>query len=95
MVKCTGRGLVVKRPGVLSKVQMLTLVLGVVVFSLLPKFFGVLGLVAGSSLHNSNSFQNLFRQAGVLPETITNNKGQAENHVRSNGTAPCPSQLSS
>ena len=36
MVKCTGRGLVVKRPGVLSKVQMLTLVLGVGVFSLLP-----------------------------------------------------------
>ena len=28
-VKCTGRGLVLKRPGVLSKVQMLTLVLGV------------------------------------------------------------------
>ena len=37
MVKCTGRGLVVKRPGVLSKVQMLNLVLGVGVFSLLPK----------------------------------------------------------
>ena len=37
MVKCTGRGLAVKRPGVLSKVQMLTLVLGVGVFSLLPK----------------------------------------------------------
>ena len=37
MVKCTGRGLVVKRPGVLSKVQMLTLVLGVGVFSLLPR----------------------------------------------------------
>ena len=36
MAKCTGRGLVVKRPGVLSKVQMLTLVLGVGVFSLLP-----------------------------------------------------------
>ena len=35
MVKCTGRGLVVKRPGVLGKVQMLTLVLGVGVFSLL------------------------------------------------------------
>ena len=34
--KYTGRGLVVKRPGVLSKVQMLTLVLGVGVFSLLP-----------------------------------------------------------
>ena len=38
MVKYTGRGLVVKRPGVFSKVQMLTLVLGVGVFSLLPKF---------------------------------------------------------
>ena len=36
MVKCTGRGLVVKWPGVLSKVQMLNLVLGVGVFSLLP-----------------------------------------------------------
>ena len=32
----TGRGLVVKRPGILSKVQMLNLVLGVGVFSLLP-----------------------------------------------------------
>ena len=38
MVKYTGRGLVVNRPGVLSKVQMLNLVLGVGVFSLLPKF---------------------------------------------------------
>ena len=37
MVKCTGRGLVVKRPGVLSKVQMLNLVLGVGVFSPLPR----------------------------------------------------------
>ena len=37
MVKCTRKGLVVKRPGVLSKVQMLNLVLGVGVFSLLPK----------------------------------------------------------
>ena len=36
MVKYTGRGLVVKRAGVLSKVQMLNLVLGVGVFSLLP-----------------------------------------------------------
>ena len=36
MVKYTGSGLVVKRPGVLSKVQMLNLVLGVGVFSLLP-----------------------------------------------------------
>ena len=37
MVKYTGMGLVVKRPGVLSKVQVLSLVLGVGVFSLLPK----------------------------------------------------------
>ena len=37
MVKYTGRGLVVKRPGVLSEVQILTLVLGVGVFSLLPR----------------------------------------------------------
>ena len=36
MVKYTGRGLVVKRPGVLSKIQILTLVLGVGVFSVLP-----------------------------------------------------------
>ena len=36
MVKYTGRGLVVKRPGVLSKVQPLNLVLGAGVFSLLP-----------------------------------------------------------
>ena len=35
MVKCTGGGLVVKQP--VSKVQMLNLVLGVGVFSLLPK----------------------------------------------------------
>ena len=37
VVKYTGRGLVVKRPGVLSKVQILNLVLGVGVFSLLPR----------------------------------------------------------
>ena len=36
MVKCTGRGLVVKRPGVLTRVQTLNLVLGVGVFSFLP-----------------------------------------------------------
>ena len=42
MVKHTGRGLVVKRPGFLSKVQMLNLVLGVGVFSLLPNL-GVRG----------------------------------------------------
>ena len=39
MVKYTGRGLVVKRPGVLSKVQMLNLVLGVGVFP----FFQITG----------------------------------------------------
>ena len=37
----TGRGLVVKRPGVLSKVQMLNLILGVGVFSLLPNCAGI------------------------------------------------------
>ena len=36
MVKCTGKGLVVERPGVLSKVQMLTLVLEVGVFKKTP-----------------------------------------------------------
>ena len=36
MVKYIGRGLVVKRLGVLTKVQMLNLALGVGVFSLLP-----------------------------------------------------------
>ena len=36
MVDYTGRGFVVKCPGVLSEVQMLNLVLGVGVFSLLP-----------------------------------------------------------
>ena len=39
MVKYIGRGLVVKQPGVLTKVQMLNLVLGVGVFSLLPNPF--------------------------------------------------------
>ena len=43
MVKCTGRGLVVKRPGVLSKVQMLKFVLGVGVFSLLSSVFSTSG----------------------------------------------------
>ena len=37
MVKYIGKGLVAKRPGVLSKVQMLNLVLGVGVSSLLPR----------------------------------------------------------
>ena len=42
MAKCTGRGLVVKRPGVLSKVQMLNLVLGV--GGLFPSSNAMLGL---------------------------------------------------
>ena len=50
MLKCAGWGLVVKRPGVLSKVQILNLVLGVGVFSLLPilgAFPGTLVLTKG------------------------------------------------
>ena len=47
MVKCTGRGLVVKRPGALSKVQMLNLVLGVGVFSLLPSKSPIVVLLKG------------------------------------------------
>ena len=39
MVKCTGRGLVVMQPGVLSKVQMLNLVLGVGSFPFFQEFF--------------------------------------------------------
>ena len=51
MVKYTGRRLVVKRPGVRSKVQMLDLVLGVGVFSLLPKYIpGVLEKFEENSL---------------------------------------------
>ena len=38
VVKYTGRGVVVKQPGVLRKVQMLNRVLGVGVFSLLPTY---------------------------------------------------------
>ena len=38
MVKYTGRGLVVERPEVLSKVQMLNLVLGVGVFPFFQTF---------------------------------------------------------
>ena len=44
MVKYTGRGLVVKRPGVLGEVQMLNLVLGVGVLSLLPNIILWVGL---------------------------------------------------
>ena len=50
MVKCTGRGLVVQRPGVLSKVQMLNLVLGVGVFSLLPSVLGGLKVLCAKAL---------------------------------------------
>ena len=50
MVKYTRRGVVVKRPGVLSKVQMLTLVLGVGVFSLLPMRVCEFGRYAGCIL---------------------------------------------
>ena len=60
MVKYTGRGLVVKRPGVLSKVQLLNLVLGVGVFSLLPNV--KCNLKRGGSMQKVRS--NLF--CGVL-----------------------------
>ena len=53
MVKYTGRGLVVKRLGVLSKVQMLNLVLGVGVFSLLPILEGEFGDNWPSNLGNA------------------------------------------
>ena len=39
MVKCTGRGLVVKRPGVLSKVQMLDLMKEIPESEIQVKFF--------------------------------------------------------
>ena len=51
VVKCTGRGLVVKRPGVLSKDQMLNLVLGVGVLSLLPNYRTLGLLLAGEKQH--------------------------------------------
>ena len=53
MVKYTGRGLVVKRLGVLSKVQMLTLVLGVGVFSLLPSSFSNMILLCQNIMCNN------------------------------------------
>ena len=70
MVKYTGRGLVVKRPGVLSKVQMLTLVLGVGVFSLLPTSaetcrgflsYKFLRILPGIFLKHQNPILSLFR----------------------------------
>ena len=63
MVNNTGSCLVVKRPGVLSKVQMLTLVLGVGVFSLLPSF--------GQVVHAPDGLleKNRFRAFGLKYET--------------------------
>ena len=58
MVNCTGRVLVVKRPGVLSKAQMLNLVLGVGVFSLLPKNAQALASIASyAPAKSTGSFQ--------------------------------------
>ena len=70
MVKYTGRGLVVKRPGVLSQVQMLNLVLGVGVFSLLPKIFGLEVLQGGFGV----TFFILARRIlGKLPTSFSAN----------------------
>ena len=65
MVKYTRRGLVVKRPGVLSKVQMLNLVLGVGVFSLLPKIFVRTESGAGNGCVN---FMDAWKNAFFLQE---------------------------
>ena len=72
MVKCTGRGLVVKRPGVLSKVQMLTLVLGVGIFSLLPILetskTGPFGKGASENFSRLQTYPNLHRPLPVGPQ---------------------------
>ena len=65
MVKCTGRGLVVKRPGVLSKVQMLNLVLGVGVFSLLP-IHGVHGELSNQNFYLVLSLLELLADSSSL-----------------------------
>ena len=73
MVKCTGRGLVVKRPGVLSKVQMLTLVLGVGVFSPLPIVEAVLGSVLLPLLLDEQEIfcaANIYIQQEKIPKSI-------------------------
>ena len=72
VVKYIGRGLVVKRPGVLSKVQMLSLVLGVGVFSLLPikgpsggaeelRFKGVASVGSESTAQSQRCLQTALR----------------------------------
>ena len=63
VVKYTGRGLVVKQLGVLSKAQMLNLVLGVGVFSLLPRIATkhlrtIFILVPSSKMFSAASSQN-------------------------------------
>ena len=72
MVKYTGGGLVVKRPGVLSKDQIVTLVLGVGVFSLLPSIFcsgndvfGVHGKYC-NALREKMSGDSIFLQEGTV-----------------------------
>ena len=65
VVKCTGRGLVVKRPGVLSKVQMLNLVLGVGVFSLLLRNIEIDSGEQKEAL-GLGSFQNISSRGSVV-----------------------------
>ena len=93
MVKYTGRGLVVKRPGVLSKVQMLNLVLGVGVFSLLPILGGTgrSRVVRDSRVGRerpgqSPSLQHLMQR--VHPEAIYCKRGAKCPTLRTAGKQP-------
>ena len=74
MAKYTERGLVVKRPGVLSKVQMLNHVLGVGVFSLLPSkaSIGKVLVTGMGSQHPSPNVKTFCKfEPQIWPETIT------------------------
>ena len=82
VVKCTGRGLVVKRPGVLSKIQMLNLVLGVGVFSLLPNINKFAGL-SRDWVGGKNLFMCFL---GVIP--CGGEKTHKQNPPQNSGTIP-------
>ena len=98
MVKYTGRGLVVKRPGVLSKVQMLKLVLGVASSKLLLAKGGLggghRGLPAGVP---GLSCALLFRSLGATPisrKTLSERKGHSRSSRRVPGYSRSSSQSS-
>ena len=65
VVKYTGRGLVVKRPGVLSKDQMLNLVLGVGVFSLLPLWGPGISKITACFCQSSTAEKGLLEEMSV------------------------------